>query len=173
MSATVGAASPATAPDAPALESFFPYRLAVAAEAFSQRLVEVYGRAHGLTREEWRLLFLLAGANRITSLDLARRTTLDKVQVSRASRRLEARGLVTRDVSPDDRRLRVYACTPAGRALFEQALPQVEARAGAILAAMDADDREALERGLAALLAVLRAPPPRTRLAAIPATGDD
>jgi DNA-binding MarR family transcriptional regulator len=141
---------------APELESFFPYRLAVAAEAFSRNLVAVYGRAYGLTREEWRLLFLLAGEARVTSLDLARRTTLDKVQVTRASQRLEARGLITRDVAADDRRLRVYACTPAGRALFAEALPRVEARAGEILDAMAPGDRRALERGLSALMAAIR-----------------
>ncbi len=49
------------------LDDFFPYRLAATAEAFSRNLVDVYGRQHGLTREEWRLLFLLAGGNSVTS----------------------------------------------------------------------------------------------------------
>jgi DNA-binding MarR family transcriptional regulator len=142
---------------APELDTFFPYRLAVAAEAFSRNLTEVYGRGYGLTREEWRLLFLLAGEERITSLDLARRTTLDKVQVTRASQRLETKGLITRAVSADDRRLKVYACTPEGRSLFLEVRPQVESRADAILCAMEPEDRAALDRGLAALLATLRA----------------
>ena len=44
------------------LNAFFPYRLAIAAEGFSRNLSEVYGAQFGLTREEWRLLFLLAEA---------------------------------------------------------------------------------------------------------------
>lgn len=144
--------------DAPTqLESFFPYRLAVAAEAFSRNLVEVYGRGFGLSREEWRLLFLLAGTDRITSVELTRRTTLDKVQVSRAAQRLEEKGLITREISPQDRRLRVYACTPGGRDLFDQILPLVEARANEILEAMTPSGRAALERGLAALMAAIAA----------------
>lgn len=139
------------------LESFFPYRLAVAAEAFSRSLQEVYGKAYGLSREEWRLLFLLAGEARITSLELGRRTTLDKVQVSRASLRLEEKGLITRGVAAEDRRLRVYACTPAGRALFRRALPEVERRAARILDEMAPDDRAALERGLAGLSEAVQA----------------
>jgi DNA-binding MarR family transcriptional regulator len=134
------------------LDGFFPYRLAVAAEAFSRNLAEVYGRAYGLTREEWRLLFLLAGAESITSVELTRRTTLDKVQVSRAAQRLEEKGLITRAISDADRRLRVYACTPQGRQVFSEALPEVEARAQEMLGAMREEDRAALMRGLDGLI---------------------
>jgi DNA-binding MarR family transcriptional regulator len=137
------------------LDSFFPYRLAVTSEAFSRNLAEVYGRRYGLMREEWRLLFLLAHAERKTSIELAQRTTLDKVQVTRASQRLEAKGLITRRIPEADRRLREYACTEAGRALFAEALPQVRARATAMLAALSAEDRAALEQGIRALGAAI------------------
>ncbi|GHC29238.1 MULTISPECIES: MarR family winged helix-turn-helix transcriptional regulator [Gemmobacter] len=133
------------------LESFFPYRLAVVAEAFSRQLVEVYGHDHGLTREEWRLLFLIEGAEEINSLELARRTTLDKVQVSRATQRLEDKGLILRSIPAEDRRLRLYTITPLGRSTFARAFSQVEARANAILGAMTEAERAALDQGLAAL----------------------
>lgn len=138
------------------LDDFFPYRMAVASEAFSRSLAQVYAEEFGLSREEWRLLFLLARAGRLTSAELARRTTLDKVQVSRASQRLEGKGLITRDVPDLDRRLREYTCTDAGRRLFGQALPRVNMEAAAMLSALDPQDRAALERGVGALLAVLR-----------------
>ncbi|RDC71800.1 MarR family transcriptional regulator [Rhodovulum sp. 12E13] len=144
-----------SAADRTGLDSFFPYRLAVAAEAFSRNLAEVYGRAYGLSREEWRLLFLLAGTPSMTSVEIARRTTLDKVQVSRAAQRLEDKGLISRAISPADRRLRIYACTEAGRAVFSRALPEVETRANEMLGAMAPEDRAALARGLDALLAAI------------------
>jgi len=134
------------------LDGFFPYRLAIAADAFSRSLVNVYGRRYGLSREEWRLLFLLADVEKMTSLELGQRTTLDKVQVSRAAQRLEDKGLISRAIAARDRRLRLYTCTPTGKALFAEILPQVEAQASDILRAMSADDRGALEQGLAALL---------------------
>lgn len=137
------------------LETFFPYRLAVVAEAFSRNLTEVYGREYGLSREEWRLLFLLADETELNSLDLARRTTLDKVQVSRAARRLEDKGLITRSIAENDRRLRLYTCTGSGRDLFAQALPKVEQRARLILARMTSADRDALLNGLDALEAAI------------------
>ncbi|MFT4014574.1 MAG: MarR family transcriptional regulator [Paracoccus sp. (in: a-proteobacteria)] len=133
------------------IESFLPYRLAVVAEAMSRQLVAVYGREHGLTREEWRLLFLLEDAGTIDSLELAGRTSLDKVQVSRAASRLEEKGMILRRIPPGDRRLREYSITPAGRAQFRRAFGAVEAKAGAVLKAMQPEDRDALERGIGAL----------------------
>lgn len=133
------------------MDTFFPYRLAVAAEAFSRQLVEVYGQAHGLSREEWRLLFLLDDAGSLDSLEVAQRTSLDKVQVSRAASKLEEKGLITREVPSSDRRLRHYSITPAGRTRFRQAFGEVEARADEILGAMTEDDRAALIRGVRAL----------------------
>ncbi|CUH45331.1 MarR family winged helix-turn-helix transcriptional regulator [Ruegeria atlantica] len=134
------------------LDSFFPYRLAVASEAFSRKLTEVYQREFGLSREEWRLLFLLANAKSLTSLELSQRTTLDKVQVSRAAQRLDDKGLITRAISEEDRRIRVYHCTPEGHRRFEQLLPQVDACAQGMLNSMSAEDRAALDRGVTALL---------------------
>lgn len=133
------------------LESFFPYKLAVVAEGFSRQLTAVYSAQFGLSREEWRLLFLLARARQMDSLELARRTTLDKVQVSRASARLEGKGLISRAISDQDRRLRVYTITGEGAALFDQVLPAVQARAAAITERLSDAERAALERGLAAL----------------------
>ncbi|MCT4553837.1 MAG: MarR family winged helix-turn-helix transcriptional regulator [Pelagimonas sp.] len=138
-----------------ALEGFFPYHMAVAADGLSRGLADVYGSEFGLSREEWRLLFLLAGVSDVDSRELARRTTLDKVQVSRASQRLVEKGLIQREVSETDRRLRIYACTEKGRSLFARTFPKVEAKSTKILQAMPPAERAALERGVAALIRAL------------------
>ncbi len=133
------------------LDSYFPYQLASTAEAFSRKLVNVYGSSYGLSREEWRLLLLLADAKSLTSLELSRRTTLDKVQVSRAAQKLDGKGLIHRSISKTDKRLRVYACTDAGLQLFSDLFPKVDAMADTILGHMRPEDRNHLERGLHAL----------------------
>ncbi len=133
------------------LTTFTTYQLAVTADAFSRQLVEVYHHRFGLSREEWRLLFLLADVPHLTSLDLSRRTSLDKVQVSRAATRLEDKGFIERATADTDRRLRLYSCTEAGRALFHEVHPLVARRAEAILSAMPPEDFDALMRGLTAL----------------------
>ena len=133
------------------LETYFPYQLAATAEAFSQKLVDVYQRSYGLSREEWRLLLLLAEATSLTSLELSRRTTLDKVQVSRAAKKLDQKGLITRATCTTDKRLKVYICTKEGLALFSELFPKVEYQANQILGSMSARDRANLINGLSAM----------------------
>jgi DNA-binding MarR family transcriptional regulator len=134
------------------LDQFFPYQLAVAADAVSRALAQVYGTTHGLSREEWRILAALDGAGEVSSVEIAQRTTLDKVQVCRAAQRLEDKGMISRDVHGVDRRLRVFRLTAAGEALFCHALPQVQARAEGILAQLDPVERQALSQALVRLV---------------------
>lgn len=133
------------------LETYFPYKLASTAESFSRKLVEVYGRKYGLSREEWRLLLLLADAGQLNSLELKQRTTLDKVQVSRAAQKLEDKGLISRSVPASDRRLRVYTCSESGQELFADVFPKVEAQAESVLMNMSTEDRDILNKGIDAL----------------------
>lgn len=133
------------------LNTFFPYQLAITAEAFSRKLTDVYQQEFGLSREEWRLLFLLADVETLSSRDLSKLTSLDKVQVSRAADRLEKKGLILRETAPNDRRLRLYSCTDTGRTLFTKAYALVTARAEEILNQISPRDRAALTQGLAAL----------------------
>ena len=90
------------------------------------------------------MLFLLDDAGVIDSVRLAQRTSLDKVQVSRAASRLEEKGLLTRGVLDADRRLRSYAITPAGRETFRAAFAEVEARAELMLGKLSPAQRETL-----------------------------
>ena len=133
------------------LQTFFPYRLAITAAAFSRQLTEVYQRHFGLSRDEWRLLYLLAHVETETSLDLGRKTSLDKVQVSRAAEKLIRKGLIQRASANQDRRLWLYACTPRGREMFGEVRALVDQRSEAVLRRMSVEDRAALDRGLEAL----------------------
>lgn len=139
------------------LETYFPYKLAATAESFSRKLVEVYGRTYGLSREEWRLLLLLADAGQLSSLELKQRTTLDKVQVSRAAQKLEDKGLISRSVPALDRRLRIYTCTEAGQNLFSEVFPKVQSQADTILENMSVEDRDTLNKGIEALAKAVQA----------------
>ncbi|MFT3691114.1 MarR family winged helix-turn-helix transcriptional regulator [Paenirhodobacter sp.] len=79
----------------------------------------------------------------LTQSPEAQRTSLDKVQVSRAASRLEEKGLIDRAILSSDRRLP----TEAGRALFQQVFAEVSGRAVEILSLMPPEDREAFARG--------------------------
>lgn len=134
------------------LEQFLPYRLAVVAEAVSRSLAAVYAERFDLTRDEWRVLAQLAEVEQIKTTQLAARTTLDKMQVSRAVTRLERDGLIERRTDETDRRNLVLRILPAGRALHRKIVPMAQARERFLLEALSADEQAALDRALDKLL---------------------
>lgn len=134
------------------LNEFFPYRLAVLAEAVSRATAQVYAARFDLTRDEWRVLAALAGDGAMKTTRLIEHTTLDKMQVSRAVARLEGNGLLQRGADPEDRRGQVLDLLPAGRALYRKIVPMVQAREAFLLEGLSADERAALEAALAKVL---------------------
>lgn len=134
------------------LESFTPYRLAVAAKRTSEELARQYRARFGISIHDWRVLVHLAHAGDGASVrDIEARVALERYEVSRTVKRLDAAGLVTKTANTADRRLVSIALTGKGRALMAELLPiaqayqeKIEARLGAAF--------EALEAGLDRLL---------------------
>ena len=124
------------------LEKFFPYRLAVLAEQVSLATAQVYRERFALTRDEWRVLAALAHQGEIRAADVKDRTTLDKMQVSRALARLEAQGLVARAPDPDDGRASRVRLLPAGTALYRKIVPMVQAREEYLLSDLTPQERK-------------------------------
>ena len=138
------------------LNCFFPYRVAVLAEAVSRSVSQVYAQRFDLSRDEWRVLAALAQVGRMKMVRLVEHTTLDKMQVSRAVARLESGGLLTREPDPGDRRGWVLHLTAAGRALHRKIVPMVQARESFLLDALEPAERAALEAALDKVLARAR-----------------
>lgn len=130
------------------LEKFFPYRLAVLAEQVSLATAQVYRERFSLSRHEWRVLAALAGQGEMRAADVKDRTTLDKMQVSRALARLEAGALVARAPDPEDGRAWRVRLSPAGTALYRKVVPMVQAREEYLLSDLTADEQAALDRAL-------------------------
>ena len=124
------------------LEKFFPYRLAVLAEQVSLATAQVYRERFALTRDEWRVLAALAHQGEVRAADVKDRTTLDKMQVSRALARLEAQGLVERAPDPDDGRASRVRLLPAGTALYRKIVPMVQAREEYLLSDLTPQERK-------------------------------
>ena len=131
------------------LAEFMPYRLAVTAEAVSRSLATVYAERYGLTRDEWRVIAQLADVRELKATELGQRTSLPKMQVSRAASRLEQDGLVVRASDPADRRNLVMRLTRAGRTLYRRLEPLVLEREGHLLAALEPAERTAFMQALA------------------------
>jgi DNA-binding MarR family transcriptional regulator len=130
------------------LETFFPYRLAVLAEQVSLATAQVYRERFALTRDEWRVLAALADQGEVRTADVKDRTTLDKMQVSRALARLEGEGLVARSPDPDDGRAWRVRLLPAGMALYRKIVPMVQAREQYLLSDLSPQEQEVLSAAL-------------------------
>lgn len=102
-----------------------------------------------LTGDEFAIYSVLTAAPTMTPSELARWMAAPATTVSSYVKRFEARGHVTREPNPDDRRSYRIQLTPAGRRAHQAAaalfLP-VRAQVADALATEDGDVREALLR---------------------------
>lgn len=130
------------------LDKFFPYRLARLAEQVSLATAQVYRTRFALGRDEWRVLAGLAQTGEAKTGDVLERTTLEKMQVSRALARLERDGLVERTPDPDDGRAYRVKLLPAGQSLYRKIVPMVQAREEYLLSDLTAAERKVLDSAL-------------------------
>jgi DNA-binding MarR family transcriptional regulator len=105
------------------LERFLPYRLSVLANTISAAIASVYAERHDLSIPEWRVIAVLAQEPGLTAAEVAARTAMDKVAVSRAVARLETGGRVRRDSVRGDRRRQQLALTRQGRDVYNKVVP--------------------------------------------------
>jgi DNA-binding MarR family transcriptional regulator len=130
------------------LDKFFPYRLAVLAEQVSLATAQVYRERFALGRDDWRVLAALAAQGEVRTADVKERTTLEKMQVSRALSRLEANGLLARTPDPEDGRASRVRLLPAGTALYRKIVPMVQAREEYLLSDLTPDEQAVLASAL-------------------------
>jgi DNA-binding MarR family transcriptional regulator len=100
------------------LESFLPYLLNQAAEATSKSFQASYKAAYGMTRTQWRVLANLGKFGSMTARDICAISHIEKTKVSRAVSALEEDLLLSRAVSPQDRRAEILSLTDRGREVF-------------------------------------------------------
>ncbi|MCE2944184.1 MAG: MarR family winged helix-turn-helix transcriptional regulator [Lysobacteraceae bacterium] len=131
------------------LERFLPYRLSVLSNRISSDIARLYDKRYGLSIPEWRVIAVLAKRPGLSATEVAHRTAMDKVAVSRAVSALLDDGRIQRDMDDDDRRRSVLRLSDAGRAIYAEVAPQAMAYEQRLLDALKPDERQALDRLLA------------------------
>lgn len=142
-----------SADDAPAaghavleLERFLPYRISVLANRISQDIARLYAQRFALGTTEWRVLAVLGRYPGLSASELAERTAMDKVAISRAVARLLRDGRLKRAAHGHDRRRSVLTLSAKGYRVFDAIAPLALQLERDLLAGLDADDRDALAR---------------------------
>ena len=139
-------------PPALSLDRFVPYRLSVLANTVSAALSGAYARRFGLTVPEWRVIAVLARAPGLSAAEVAARTAMDKVAVSRAVASLARGGRVRRAQAARDRRRSVLTLTTRGRSVYRRIVPLALAYERRLLEALSADEQAQFGKLLARLL---------------------
>lgn len=139
--------APAHAEHAPLqLEHFLPYRLSIVSNTISQLIADDYQRRYDISMTEWRVMAVLGRFEGLSAREVAERTAMDKVAVSRALARLVAAGRVNRDTHDGDKRRSVLSLTEAGWAMHDEVAPMARAREREVLARLDAEEQAWLNR---------------------------
>lgn len=149
--ASTDPASPGAAAHAPQLDDMLMYRLYRAWSSASPVFVRLCEGRFGITRREWRLLATAVENGPTTSAGLAGAADLDLVRTSRTLGTLCEKGWLQRQADPHDARTVRVQATPAGRALYQQVMPEIAQLNTLFMADLDEDERELLLRLLRTL----------------------
>jgi DNA-binding MarR family transcriptional regulator len=134
------------------LDAFLPFRLSVLSNIVSNAIAAQYARRFRLSIPEWRVVAVLALRPGLSAAEVAARTAMDKVAVSRAVASLLHAGRLERRVASGDRRRSVLALSRTGEAVYARVVPVALDYETSLLRPLSAADRAALDRLLRALL---------------------
>ena len=138
------------------LAEFMPYRLSVTSNAVSDLIAGEYRAQFGLKIPEWRIMAVLGDAGTLTQRQLVAATLMDKVAVNRASKVLEARGLVARSPNVSDGRSHHLELTPEGITMHGQIMPLAVDMYEQVFACLTERETDKLRAILAKLLGSVR-----------------
>jgi DNA-binding MarR family transcriptional regulator len=133
------------------LDHFTPYRLSVVTNRVSSAIARHYADRFGLTIPEWRVMAVLGQAPGLSAREVATRTAMDKVQVSRAVASLLAAKRLTRTAHAKDGRVAHLSLSLKGREIYNQVVPVALALEKRFLSVLSPQERKALDDLLAKL----------------------
>lgn len=122
------------------LEDFLPYRLSVLSHTISTTIAKVYDKRFGLSIPEWRVIAILGRFPGLSAVEVADRTMMDKVAVSRAVTKLIKNGRIDRQFADADRRRSILNLTDEGRRVHDEIAPLALAFEAELLEGIDAND---------------------------------
>ena len=138
------------------LEEFLPYRLAVLSHTVSTTIAKVYEKRFGLSIPEWRVIAILGRFPGLSAVEVADRTMMDKVAVSRAVTKLVKNGRIDRQFADADRRRSILNLSEEGRQVHNEIAPLALAFEEDLLQGINEEDYKEFNIVLERLLAKAR-----------------
>ena len=128
------------------LEHFLPYRLSVLSNRVSGTIARIYTERFQLSITEWRVMAVLGRYPGLSANEVAQRTAMDKVAVSRAVARLLDAGRLDREIHGDDRRRSVLKLSEGGYRIYDEVAPLALEFERRLLDGIDDQERAVLFR---------------------------
>ncbi len=138
------------------LEDFVPYRLSVLSHTISTTIANVYEKRFGVSIPEWRVIAILGRFPGLSAVEVADRTMLDKVAVSRAVTKLIRNGRIDRQFADADRRRSILNLSDEGRQVHDEIAPLALAFEHDLLQGISAEDYDTFNIVIERLLAKSR-----------------
>jgi DNA-binding MarR family transcriptional regulator len=139
------------------LEKFLPYQLSVLSNTVSQAIAREYADRFQLSITQWRVVAVLGRYDGLSAREVAERTAMDKVAVSRAVAELMKDGRVRRATADHDKRQSVLSLTAKGKKVHAEVAPLALEHERRLLAHLDADEQRWLGQIIDKLLKAERA----------------
>jgi DNA-binding MarR family transcriptional regulator len=102
------------------LEEFLPYRLAVLSNTVSTTVARAYDKRFKVSIPEWRVIAVLGRFPGLSAVEVAERTLMDKVAVSRAVTKLIKNGRIDREFADADKRRSILNLSDDGKRLHDE-----------------------------------------------------
>jgi DNA-binding MarR family transcriptional regulator len=138
------------------LEDFLPYRLSILSNTVSTRIAQAYEKRFGLSIPEWRVIAILGRFPGLSAVEVAERTLMDKVAVSRAVTKLVKSGRIDREFADADRRRSILNLSEEGRRVHNEVAPLALRFERDLLEGLSPDETETLKTIMDRLLARAR-----------------
>ena len=134
------------------LEDFLPYRLAVLSHTVSTTIARTYEKRFGLSIPEWRVIAILGRFPGLSAVEVAERTMMDKVAVSRAVTKLIKNGRLDRQFADADRRRSILNLSEDGQKLHDEVAPLALRFEHDLLHGISGEDLERFDRVIERLM---------------------
>ena len=128
------------------LQNFLPFRLSVLSNAVSKAVAEHYQEQFGISIWQWRVMAVLGETPGLSASDIAKRTQMDKVAVSRAVSSLIELGHLRREAVQDDGRRSRLQLTEEGDGVYRRIAPAALAFENRLTAGIDDNEMAAFAR---------------------------
>ncbi len=130
----------------------FGYRIGYLSNYFSGPVYSLLEERYNIRRPKFATMFCLAHLERMSATEIGLLTGIPKNSLSRAVNELLAERRIRRDVDVHDNRRAVLALTAIGRKLYQEILPQFEARQAKMISVLNEEEVQALDRILTKLV---------------------